>query len=382
MTATTEPSSFAPLRVRLEPGYGGGRVGAWAVDIPGAFGSARTPERALTAALSAAARVREWLALHGEVLDLPAIRGFETLGEVPAIREPDGYEVNATFPEDRRAVEADAAEAVIRRLGWGREDLLAVAGRIRAHEAAHGPLPTDTAGGEWDAETVLRHLATAEAWLIGRLDPSARYEGPLRDTPVDAALAGVREWLVDQLRARAADDAGAVIADRHGETWTLAKVLRRLQYHAFDHLWELDRRLCRADGTAERVEVTLDRRPSGVEAAALLHAVGWDARASDPELVGRAIDGSGEVASARDGDRLVGIARSMTDGALNAVIAMVVVHPRYQGLGVGERLMHALIDGRDDVRFALSAASGVDEWYRKLGFLPDPHAMTRPRQHR
>ncbi|HEY5433684.1 MAG TPA: GNAT family N-acetyltransferase, partial [Candidatus Limnocylindrales bacterium] len=65
-----------------------------------------------------------------------------------------------------------------------------------------------------------------------------------------------------------------------------------------------------------------------------------------------------------------------------AVIAMVVVHPRYQGLGVGERLMHALIDGRDDVRFALSAASGVDEWYRKLGFLPDPHAMTRPRQHR
>jgi hypothetical protein len=31
--------------------------------------------------------------------------------------------------------------------------------------------------------------------------------------------------------------------DRMGETWTLAKVLRRLIYHSLDHLDELDRRL-------------------------------------------------------------------------------------------------------------------------------------------
>jgi GNAT superfamily N-acetyltransferase len=382
MTASAGPPELAPLRIRLEPGYGGGRVGAWAVDVPGAFGSARTPERALTAGLSATARVREWLDLHGDGLDLPAIRGIETLGEMPAHREPGGYEVNATLPEDLRAVGADEVETAIRRLGWGRDDLLVLGERIRVYEAAHGPLPTDAAGGEWDADAVLRHLAGAEVWLIGRLDPTARYEGPLRGAAVEVALAGTRAWLVDQLRARAVDDAGEAVTDRHGETWTLAKVLRRLQYHAFDHCWELDRRLCRVDGTAERVEVTLDRRPSGPEASVLLRAVGWDARAKDPELVGRAIAGSGEVASAWDEARLVGIARSMTDRALNAVIAMVVVHPRYQGLGVGERLMHALIDGREDVRFALSAASGVGEWYRKLGFLPDPHAMTRPRRRR
>jgi GNAT superfamily N-acetyltransferase len=381
MTASTDPSGFAPLRVRLEPGYGGGRVGAWAVDVPGAFGSARTPERALTAALSATARVRESLDIHGDAPDLPAIRGIETLGEEPAIREPGGYEVNAILPEDHRAAGVDEVEAAIRRLAWGREDLLALGGRVRTYEAAHGSLPTDTAGGEWDANAVLRHLAGAETWLIGRLDPAARYGGPMRDAPVEAALAGTRAWLVDQLRARAATDAGEVVTDRHGETWTLAKVLRRLQYHAFDHLWELDRRLARADGTGERVRVTLEARPSGAEASVLLRAVGWDARAKDPELVGRAIDGTSELASAWDG-HLVGIARSMTDGALNAVIAMVVVHPRYQGLGVGERLMHALVDGRDDVRFALAAATGVDEWYRKLGFLPDPHAMFRPRRHR
>ena len=73
------------------------------------------------------------------------------------------------------------------------------------HEAAHGSLPTDTAGGERDADAVLRHLAGAEAWLIGRLDPTARYEGPLRDVPVEVALARTRAWLVDQLRVRAAE---------------------------------------------------------------------------------------------------------------------------------------------------------------------------------
>ena len=62
-----------------------------------------------------------------------------------------------------------------------------------------------------------------------------------------------------------------------------------------------------------------------------------------------------------------------------AHIATVVVHPRYQGLGVGERLMHALMDGRDGVRFALTAAPGMDAWYRKLGFVPDGRAMMRPR---
>ncbi|MHB8892562.1 MAG: GNAT family N-acetyltransferase [Candidatus Limnocylindrales bacterium] len=382
MSTRSASPGFAPLRVWLEPGYDGGRVGGWALDVPGAFAFARTPERALTATLSAAARVREWLGSHGEAPDLPWIRGIETVGAMAVVRETDGHDVNATFAPDLRRVDPVEVEAALRRLAWLREDLLALVAGLRSHEAAHGPLPIDAAAGERDADAVLRHLAGAEAWLLGRLDPAARYEGPLRDGPVEAALAGTRAWVVDQLRTRGAIDAGEVASDRHGETWTLAKVLRRLQSHAFDHLWELDRRLARVDGTVERVDVTLDRRPSGEEAAALLHAVGWDARAMGPELVGRAIAGSREVASAWDGEGLVGVARSMSDGALNALIATVLVHPRYQGLGVGERLMHALIDDRDEVRFALSAAPGVDDWYRKLGFLPDPHAMTRPRRHR
>ncbi len=170
------------------------------------------------------------------------------------------------------------------------------------------------------------------------------------------------------------------IVDRHGETWTLAKVVRRLLYHGFDHLWELDRRLARADGTADRVEVTLDRRPAGPEVMALLRSVGWDVRAADPEAIATAVGQSSEVASAWDGDHLVWTARSLSDGSLNALIVMVIVHPAWQGLGIGERLIHALMDGRDRVRFTLAAAPGMDDWYRRLGFEPDPRAMVRPRR--
>ncbi len=371
--------AFPHLRVWLEPGYEATRVGGWVLDVPGVFGSGRTTGEALTAALTATARVRAWLEARGEGFELPPMGRQDVVAEVPAGHEPGGYEVNATFEPDRRPVPAAELERALRWMTRAREDLNATATRIAAREAANGPLPTDRAAGERTAEAVLRHLAGAEAWLVGRLDPATRYGGPLRDAPVDEALAATRAWTVGELGTRQRVDDGHEVADRHGETWTLAKVVRRLLYHGFDHLWELDRRLARADGTPERVEVRLDRRPAITDAIVLLRSVGWDVRAADPEGVATAIRESSEMAAAWDGDRLVGMARSLSDGALNAMIVMVIVRPAWQGLGIGERLMHALMDDHESMRFTLLAAPGMDGWYAKLGFEPDSRAMVRPR---
>jgi len=279
-------------------------------------------------------------------------------------------------------VTQEDAAAAIRRLVWAREDLLAMADRLDAFETARGPLPADRVRGERTVEEVLRHLAGAEVWLVGRLPGGGRYGGTLDGVPVREALAGSRAWVLDRLRVLALADDAAETADRHGETWTLAKVLRRLAGHGFDHFWELERRLARADGTAQRVTVVLDRRPPAGEVVGLLRSVGWDLRASEPASLERAIVGTTEFATAWDGGRLIATARSITDGGQNALIATVVVHPAYQGLGVGERMMHLLTDGRDLVRFSLASAPGAEGWYRKLGFLPDPHAMFRPRRRR
>jgi hypothetical protein len=43
-------------------------------------------------------------------------------------------------------------------------------------------------------------------------------------------------------------------------------------------------------------------------------------------------------------------------------------------------MMHLLTDGRDNIRFQLSAMPGLESWYRKLGFIPDTHALFRPRR--
>jgi ribosomal protein S18 acetylase RimI-like enzyme len=375
---TSNPSSaLVPLAVWLEPGYEGGRVGAWARDLPGAFAAAPTPERALSAILTTTARVREWLEAHGDDAGLGTLGRVEIEGEVGAVLRPDGYEVNATFPWDRRRLAPDEAAIMARRLGWLLADMQAVLADIDRFEAAGGILQTALASGAWSVDQELHHLGNATAWFAGRLDGAA-YAGPLGGADPRAELASAQAWAVGRVRALAAADDGAEVTDEHGETWTLAKVVRRLVYHAFEHVWDLDRRLARADGTGDRVDVRLDRRPDAPAMAALLRSVGWDGRAVDPGL-GRAILGTPEFAAAWDGDRLVGTARSLTDGAMYAHIATVVVHPRYQGLGVGERLMHLLMDGRDGIRFGLSAAPGMDAWYRKLGYEPDGRAMMRPR---
>lgn len=371
---------FAPLPVWLEPGYDGDLVGGWVPDVPGSLSIAATPERALSLALTSTARIRDWLEEHGDEAEIPRIWRPELAGEVPATRAPDGYEVKATLPPDRRPVTQEAVATAIRRLGWAREDVLAVIGRLEAFEAGHGPLPTDESRGERSAEAVLRHLAGTEVWLVGRLPDGGRYDGPLDGVALRDALDETRAWVIERLRALGRADRGLETADRHGETWTLAKVLRRLQAHGFDHLWELDRRLTRADGTRERVRIVMDRIPDTGTVVGLLRSVGWDLRASEPASLERALAGTTEFVTAWDGVRLVGTARSLTDGGQNALIATVVVHPAYQGLGVGERMMHLLTDGHDLVRFSLAAAPGLEPWYRKLGFLPDPHAMFRPRR--
>ena len=375
--ATTD--DFAPLRVWLEPGYDG-RIAAWVTDVPGVLAVADTRDRALSGALTVTGRVREWLEAHGDEVVVPRIRRPEIAGEIPTVREADGYEAKAVLPPDLRPVSHEEAASALRHMAWARQDQLDVLGRIDAWEAGNGPLPCNPGAGARTPLEIARHLAGAEVWVTGRLPGAGRFDGRLDDVPVAEALASSRAWMADRVRALALTDDGTGTVDRHGETWTLAKVLRRLQAHGFDHLWELQRRLVRVDGTRERIVIREDTVPDTGAVVGLLRSVGWDMRASEPASLEKAINGTSEFATAWDGTRLVGTARSITDGGQNALIATVVVHPAYQGLGVGERMVHLLTDEWDQVRFSLSAAPGLEDWYRKLGFLPDPHAMYRPRR--
>ncbi|MEI7743241.1 MAG: PQQ-binding-like beta-propeller repeat protein [Chloroflexota bacterium] len=176
--ATTD--DFAPLRVWLEPGYDG-RIAAWVTDVPGVLAVADTRDRALSGALTVTGRVREWLEAHGDEVVVPRIRRPEIAGEIPTVREADGYEAKAVLPPDLRPVSHEEAASALRHMAWARQDQLDVLGRIDAWEAGNGPLPCNPGAGERTPLEIARHLAGAEVWVTGRLPGAGRFDGRLDD---------------------------------------------------------------------------------------------------------------------------------------------------------------------------------------------------------
>jgi GNAT superfamily N-acetyltransferase len=381
---------LAPLRIWLEPGYDFGRYGAWLLDLPGAFRWADGRDLAISQASSAAAWYRDWLARHGERIDMTWDRPV-IVEEVPS-SVVDGYERNALFEDDRRPVSDGELETALRRLAYARADLLALAQRVDAFEAAggrlaeidpdRGPNERNEAGRERTGEEVLRHIGVAEMWLTSRLDPSAHFMGGDRAGDARRLLDAMRDWSTAELHRIHAADPHAARADGKGEEWTLRKVLRRLIYHGIDHFGELDLRLARAERRADRLRFGRERLTEVGGLVRLLRAVGWDRRTRDPERLWQAVSGSHQMVSAWDGDELVGFTREVGDGIYTAVVAMVIVDPRWQGLGIADRLVRMIVDGRDDVRFSLGAAPGLKPFYERFGFVSDDSAMIRRPQGR
>src|SRR5690625_3638441 len=83
------------------------------------------------------------------------------------------------------------------------------------------------------------------------------------------------------------------------------------------------------------------------EAADLYQAVGWSAYTRSEQSLMRALDGSHRIVTARDAGRLVGLARSISDGETIIYIQDVLVRPEAQRLGIGRRLISTLLDYGD-----------------------------------
>ncbi|MBA0798211.1 hypothetical protein Gohar_008824 [Gossypium harknessii] len=76
--------------------------------------------------------------------------------------------------------------------------------------------------------------------------------------------------------------------------------------------------------------------------------------------------------------RLIGMARATSDHAFNATIWDVLVDPSYQGQGLGKAMVEKMIRTllrRDIGNITLFADSQVVEFYRNLGFEPDPEGI-------
>lgn len=86
-----------------------------------------------------------------------------------------------------------------------------------------------------------------------------------------------------------------------------------------------------------------------------------------------AIANSRPVVTVWDGDQLIGFARATSDGMYRATIWDVVIHPRYQGAGLGRKLVETVLmhpHVRNAERVYLMTTN-QQEFYKRIGFEPN-----------
>lgn len=90
-----------------------------------------------------------------------------------------------------------------------------------------------------------------------------------------------------------------------------------------------------------------------------------------PAALQRSFEQSQHVAFARDGDRVVGMARLLSDGVCNAYVVDVWTHSAYRRQGIASTLMRMLCDAVPGQHVGLQTES-AQALYSSLGFQPQP----------
>ena len=85
--------------------------------------------------------------------------------------------------------------------------------------------------------------------------------------------------------------------------------------------------------------------------------------------------------SAWDGDRLVGFARAISDGATNAYVSTVAVLPEHQKRGIGREIIQRLLAGHDGIQFVLHSEHAVSFYlHLDVDFEPIDNMLVRRRK--
>jgi len=99
----------------------------------------------------------------------------------------------------------------------------------------------------------------------------------------------------------------------------------------------------------------------------------------DRERMGRMLAAGNVVVTAWDGDRMVGVARSLTDFAFCTYLSDLAVRESHQRLGIGKELIRRTQDeAGPQARLILLAAPAAVDYYPHIGFEQHHSCWTLP----
>ena len=100
---------------------------------------------------------------------------------------------------------------------------------------------------------------------------------------------------------------------------------------------------------------------------------GWTAYTDEPKLLEKAVRNSLEVWTIWEDKILVGLARTVGDGATISYLQDLLILKAYQGKGLGTRLLREVLHDNTDIRqFVLLTEDNEKNknFYKKLGLRP------------
>lgn len=100
-------------------------------------------------------------------------------------------------------------------------------------------------------------------------------------------------------------------------------------------------------------------------------------KTDNPDALRRSFEQSSLVLSLWEADRLVGLARVLTDGVQMSYLCDLAVEPDLQGAGVGKRLVDEVLERCKGTELVLRDSNLSSGFYDRLGFQPVDNAWVR-----
>lgn len=118
------------------------------------------------------------------------------------------------------------------------------------------------------------------------------------------------------------------------------------------------------------MEIKVGILPEKEQILALYEDVGWTSYTDEPDLLMKAIENSQKVWTLWEGEKLIGLARTIGDEATICYLQDILILKSYQGRGLGGYLLKEIMKENEKIRQFVLLTDDTEKtkgFYKKLG---------------